>query len=515
MNHPLLYEINTRCWLRELSDRDGRAITLANVPDAEFTRWQQLGFTHIWLMGVWTTSPRTRELGLNDRGLQETFNRVMPGWTKDDVPGSPYAIGAYEVPAALGGDAGLKTFREKLNASGLKLVLDFVPNHLGPDCSQVKEKPELFVQSPVPTSGTFEQQTKAGTRWLAFGKVPNFAPWADTVQLDYRRPETRAAMIEIVQSIARRCDGVRCDMAMLALNDVFARTWAHLPAAAPAPTTEFWAEATTAVKRTSPDFIFLAEAYWGLEGRLQSLGFDYTYDKSIYDMLVHRQPADLQRYLLNASPEYIARSAHFLENHDEPRIAPILSPAEERAAALLILTLPGMRFLYEGQLQGWRIQIPVQLGRWPKEPTNPEIQGMYEQILGVLKDSAAGRGDWKLLRPTGWPDNNSAQNFVIIQWQNKPMEFELAVINLAGYSSQCLVRPDIKDLPERDWEMRNLLGMELYQRNGADIAANGLYLDLPAHGAQLFHFKRAAQRQPNQGDRTKSGAGRHAVHAAP
>ncbi len=402
---------------------------------------------------------------------------------------SPYAIGAYEVPAALGGAAGLKTFREKLNAVGLKLVLDFVPNHVGLDFSWVAERPELFVQSPVKVPGAFEQQTSAGPRWLAHGKDPNLPPWSDTVQLDYRRPETRAAMIELLQSVARRCDGVRCDMAMLLLNDIFIKTWAHLPAPAPAPSSEFWAEAISSIKKATPNCLFLAEVYWGLESRLQSLGFDYTYDKAVYDHLIDHHYADLQKYLVDAPPEQLARGAHFLENHDERRIATILSPAENRAAALVTLSLPGMRFLYEGQLEGWRIQVPVQLGRWPKETTDAQILAMYGQMLGVLKDSAVGHGEWKLLRPMGWLDNNTAQNFFVIQWQNSPSEFDLVVVNLASHSSQCRVKLAITGLAAHDWEMRDLLGKDIYQRHGGDLDAQLLYFELPANGAQLFHFK--------------------------
>ena len=160
---------------------------------------------------------------------------------------------------------------------------------------------------------------------------------------------------------------------MLLLNEVFARTWAHLPAHAPAPAGEFWAEAISTVKRDFPDALFLAEAYWGLEPQLQSLGFDYAYDKIICDLLTARRYADLRRHLLTTPPHHRAARTHFLENHDERRIASVLSPAELRAAALLILGLSGMRLLYEGQLHGWRQQAPVHLGRWPDEQFNREI----------------------------------------------------------------------------------------------------------------------------------------------
>src|SRR5579872_6436614 len=213
MTHPLLYEINTRCWLRSLSEREGRRVTLANVPDTEFACWRQLGFTHVWLMGVWASGPRSCAVALDDPLLQRKLNEVLPGWRKKDVIGSPYAVAGYEVPADLGGDAGLRAFRERLNAQGLKLLLDFVPNHVGLDHPWVTRRPDLLMQSPVKMPGTFPQETVAGLRWLAHGKDPNFPPWADTVQLDYRCPQTRVAMIEQLQSIAQRCDGVRCDMA--------------------------------------------------------------------------------------------------------------------------------------------------------------------------------------------------------------------------------------------------------------------------------------------------------------
>ncbi|MDB6021813.1 MAG: alpha amylase catalytic region [Pedosphaera sp.] len=487
MTHPLLYEVNTRCWLRRLSGEQGRAVTLGNVPDDEFARWQNLGFTHVWAMGVWTTGPRSRALAMESAELRNTFTKILPGWSKHDVPGSPYAIADYAVPAALGGDEGLNIFRHRLNAHGMKLLLDFVPNHVGLDHPWIIERPGLFMHSPFEAPGTFPQKTAAGLRWLAHGRDPHFPPWPDTAQVNYRRPETRAAMIELLRTIARRCDGVRCDMAMLLLNDVFAKTWAHLPEPTKAIASEFWAEAIQAVKQDCPEFIFLAEVYWGLEPRLQSLGFDYTYGKPVYDRLMDRDHVGLQKELL-AAPGHVAASAHFLENHDEPRVVSKLSHAEHRMAALLILGLPGMRLLHEGQLHGARLQAPVHLGRWPDEPADAEISTLYESLLAALKDSSVGRGDWRLLSPQSWPDNSSAKNFIVVQWQKAPLEFDLVVVNLAVHPSQCQVRLDIKELAAHDWEMLNQLGRETYQRHGEDLETHGLHLDLPAHGAQLFRF---------------------------
>jgi glycosidase len=488
---PLLYEINTRCWLRALSEKNGTTITLANVPDSELAGWQKLGFTHIWLMGVWTTGPRARAEALKPPELRSAYDQVLPGWQEADVAGSPYAIADYQVPPALGGEAGLEEFRRRLHEHGLRLLLDFVPNHVGLDHPWVREQPDLFVQSPGEAPGTFSQQTRAGLRWLAHGKDPYFAPWTDTVQLDHRRAVTRAAMTQLLQSIASRCDGVRCDMAMLVLNEVFAKTWVRFPITNhQSPTSEFWASAIPAIKQGHPHFVFLAEAYWGLEAQLQALGFDYTYDKTLYDGLVFRDAAGVQRHLLGMSAGAVAASAHFLENHDEPRIASILSPAEHRATALLILGLPGVRFLHDGQLSGARLKIPVQLARRAVEPNQAEIEKLYEQLLTTLPGTAVGQGRGELSKPrAAWPDNPTAQNFVIVQWQRQAPEFDLVVVNLAPHRSQCYAPLSVGPLAAHNWGMRDLLGPERYKRSGDDLQNQGLYLDLPAHGAQLFHFE--------------------------
>ena len=201
MSYPLLYEINTRCWLRELSATAGRALTLAEVPESELTGWCELGFTHIWLMGVWTSGPKARKAALADVMSRRVYAEVLRDWREEDVAGSPYAIADYVVAEELGGDEAMAAFRKRLNDAGLKLVLDFVPNHVGIDHRWVKERTELFVQSATQMPETFPVQRAIGTRWVAHGKDPNFPAWSDTAQLDYRNSATRNAMID--QLIAR------------------------------------------------------------------------------------------------------------------------------------------------------------------------------------------------------------------------------------------------------------------------------------------------------------------------
>jgi hypothetical protein len=474
MTDPLLYEINTRQWLFALSAREGRPIDLSSVPDAELDGWQRRGFTHIWLMGVWPTGPKSRGEAVRHPDCRRGYDEALPGWTENDVLGSPYAVADTHVAPTLGGDNGLAAFRRRLKARGLSLILDFVPNHLALDHPWVEARPDLFVQ-------------KDGK--IAHGKDPYFDPWTDTVQLDYRRPATRAAMTDMLKGISARCDGVRCDMAMLVLNDVFAKTWGG-----PNPaTTEFWADAISAVKKDSPRFIFLAEAYWDLEERLQGLGFDYTYDKKLYDLLVHRNYGDVQGYLAWRGLPYIRRSAHFLENHDEPRAATRLGLPEHRAAALLSLGLPGLRFLHEGQLEGVRRFSRIQLSRRADEPLDDAIAALYEDLLSALKHTSVGRGEPTLIPPgQAWPDNPTHRNHVLVQWQAPgARSFDLVVVNLAPHRSQCRVRLTARGLEGKLFSMSDSLGTDRFERRGDDLRAeNGLFLDLPEHGAQLFRFER-------------------------
>jgi len=199
--------------------------------------------------------------------------------------------------------------------------------------------------------------------------------------------------------------------------------------------------------------------------------------------------AAFSRQTGDPAQEAVERGTHFLENHDEPRIASRLSIEEHRAAALLILGLPGLALLHEGQLTGATIHASVHLRRRPSESPQPELASFYEHLLFTLQRTAVGRGRSELLKPCpAWEGNPTAQNFVVVQWQSGPSEFDLVVVNLAPHQSQCYVRLSIANLAERNWTMTNLLGTECLERHGAPLRERSLYLNLPAHGAQLFHF---------------------------
>jgi glycosidase len=386
MERPLVFEINTRCWLQEFSHDAGRAVTLATVPDAEFVSWKKRGFTHIWLMGVWATGPKTRDAARARPELQALCAEAFGTRGDEYIASSPYAIADYTVADSLGGSAALRQFRKKLRQHGIGLILDFVPNHVGLDHPWIEAKTRLFVGSPVKKPETFPVATQGGTVWVAHGKDPHFPAWDDTAQLDYRNQATRSAMVEVLESVAKECDGARCDMAMLALNDVFDRTWRSFPSGEPAPAGEFWADAIAAVKRSHPDFLFIAEAYWNLEPRLHTPGFDYIYDKTFYDDLTRRDFKSMQAQVQSAGASF--NPVRFLENHDEPRIASILSVREHKAAAIFLLNQPGMRLLHDGQLTGRKRRAPVQWARYWPEPPDPEITDFYQTLLSARNSAA-------------------------------------------------------------------------------------------------------------------------------
>ena len=488
MSHPLLYQLNTRCWLRELAEPGGRRRSLANVPDELVAGWQRRGFTHVWLMGVWTSGPAAREHALTAAGLLAEFDGVLPGWKDRDVAGSPYAIAAYTVPRDLGGLSGLKKFRRQLHQHGLKLLLDFVPNHVGLDHPWCAMQPELFVQANPADVLTVGSRTARAPVRLCHGRDPYFHPWTDTVQLDYRRADTRALMTGELKRIARLCDGVRCDMAMLLLSDVFAQTWHAHPCRGEAAAGEFWQEAIAAVREQRPDFLLLAEAYWDRERDLLNLGFDFAYHKPVTDA-VYERPDALQQVLLD-SADWLPRGAHFLENHDERRAASRLDLDPHRVAAFAMLTLPGMRLLHEGQLEGFQIRTPVQLTRRPPEAVDEAVQALYERLLSIVAKTAVGRGTGEVLLPrAAWVDNPTAKWFVLVQWQLAPEEFYLAVANLAPHPSQCYAPLTVANLAQGDWQLFDLLSDQGHERAGAELQTRGLYLDVPAHATQLFQFR--------------------------
>src|SRR5947209_941672 len=486
---PVIYEVNTWVWLNELSRYYQRAITLGSVPAEQWDMLALPGVDAVWLMGVWERSPAGIRIANENAGLQADFRSALPNYISADNVGSAYCVRRYVVDEHLGGPAGLAIARQMLAQRGLRLILDFVPNHVAPDSPWVFEHPEYFVQ------GTHEDLTQApgsffeaGGTVIANGRDPNFAAWPDVAQLNAFNPDLRRAVVETVNSIAEQCDGMRCDMAMLLLNDVFERTWGGR--AGVRPPDEYWHEVISATRLQHPNVLFVAEAYWDLEWNLQQLGFDYCYDKRLYDRLVHDN-AESIRLHLTAGLDYQDKLVRFIENHDELRAAATFSPGKERAAAVILMTLPGAKLIYEGQFEGQRVKLPVFLARSPVEPVDANLRAFYHTLLAAVKEAELREGKWQLCECTGWPNNGSYVNLVAWCWDQGEAR-HLVVVNLSEDRSQARVHLPWNELAGKMWQLTDALNGDVFERDGSEIQTVGLYVDLPMW---RFHFLRF---QPDQ-----------------
>ena len=481
--YPSLYQINTRVWLTDLSATLGRKATLDDIPDAELDRLAALGFDWLWLLSVWRTGPAAQQVSRTNSEWRHEFQETLPDLREEDIAGSGFAITGYTVHPSLGGDAALARVRQRLRDRGLRLMLDFVPNHMAPDHPWVEQHPEYFVGgSESDLAQAPQNYTRVGgNRVVAFGRDPYFSGWPDTLQLDYSNSATQDAMCGELLRIAGQCDGVRCDMAMLVLPDVFERTWGHR-----APL--FWPETTRRVREHVSNFCFMAEVYWDLEWTMQQQGFDYAYDKRLYDRLREGHARPAREHLL-AGLDFQDKVARFLENHDEPRANATFALPMHQAAAVITFLSPGMRFFHQGQFEGRRKRISPHLVRGPLEPTDEAVTRFYEQLLAVVRKTTVRDGEWRLLECVpAWDGNWTWDGFLACGWQRDTARV-LVVVNYAGNQGQCYVRVPFMDLSGRDVGLTDLMNGARYERDQSDLASRGLYVDLPAWGYHVFEVE--------------------------
>jgi glycosidase len=484
--YPSLYQINTRVWLTELSHALGRAATLDDIPDADLNRLTAMGFDWVWFLSVWQTGAAGQQVSRNNPEWRGEFAETLPDLREEDIAGSGFAITAYTVHPALGGDAALARLRKRLRDRGLRLMLDFVPNHTGLDHPWVEDHPEYYIPGTeldlarAPHNYTWVKR-RDGDRLLAYGRDPYFAGWPDTLELNYGHPATQEAMIGELKRIAGQCDGVRCDMAMLVLPEVFERTWGI-------PSQPFWPRATQRVRELAPDFRFMAEVYWDLEWTLQQQGFDYCYDKRLYDRLRDRHARPVREHFW-AGLDYQDKLARFLENHDEPRAGATFPPGVHEAAAVITFLSPGLRFFHHGQFEGRKIRISPHLVRAPEEPADANLQQFYDRLLAILRRPVVRQGQWQLLDcHPAWEGNASSDGFVAFAWQGSGEKPLLAAVNYSPECGQCYVRLGLEGLGGKAWRLQDQLAAVSYVRSGDELQSRGLFLDVPAWQAHVFEL---------------------------
>lgn len=506
-----IYQINTWVWLNTLSRRYGEAITLYNVPDVELDTLARPGIEMIWLMGVWERSPAGRRNALK---YKHEYRAALPDLIDEDVVGSAFAIYEYDAAEAIGGREGLAAIRKRLRRRGLSLMLDYVPNHVGFDHDWLNTHPEYMVTgTPAdvahrPSDFFFHTPPNGEQRVFAHGRDPLFPGWSDTAQLNIFHPALRKAVARTFMDIAKQCDGVRCDMAMLMISEIFANTWRGF-IAEDAPAKEYWREIIPTVKKYYPDFVFVAEAYWGKEYELLQQGFDYAYDKVLYDRILESDVQKLRQHLL-ADIRYQQRMIRFIENHDERRAYDSLGPRRSFPAATLICTLPGAVLLHDGQFNGRRVKLPVHIQRQPDEVERRDLEGHYRRLLKEIQSPIYQKGVWTLfeVKPLDGGDI-SCYNLLAYGWREPNKDYRLIVVNLTPHPSRG--RVDLSTwtwLDQRNWRLYNVIDGAEYHRHGGTMTHEGLPIILEAFESHVFRFEAARENLSSAKNDNGNGTGK-------
>jgi len=483
-----LIEVNSIIFLKRLSRRYRKHLTLAEIPTHVWKDYADKGFHYVWLMGLWRRSPGSRKCALSEQGLRKDYDAALPDWKVSDVMGSPYAIYSYTMDESLGKTEELASLKKTINHAGLSLILDFVPNHLAIDHPLTLTHPEFFIRGSyddhINNPGLFFETAK--NCFIAHGKDPYFPAWQDTAQIDYSSPQARQAMIDKLLRIAPYADGLRCDMAMLVLNRVFEKTWGPFLSRADQQAREFWPDAISEVKSCHPEFTFIAEAYWGLEWELQQLGFDYTYDKRLYDRMVHSDAKNIRAHL-TADTSYQSRSVRFIENHDEPRAVISLGKDRSYAAASIMATIEGLHLFHEGQPEGNTLRHPVQLIKQLEEDADLQTKQFYDRLSAYINDDVLMSGKWSLLECVpAWKGNNGNENMLAWIWSSGDAIRKLIVVNYSADISQARVMLPGNHIKTETMVFRDILTDTVYERESSELKTMGLYVDLAPWKVHLF-----------------------------
>ena len=386
---PIIYQIFTRLFGNDNTSRvpggsieeNGCGKFAAFTPDA-LAAIKQLGVTHVWYTGIIEHATQT---AYSNFGI-----RPDPKATVKGQAGSPYAIKDYydvDPDLATSVPNRMKEFVQlvkRTHDAGLKMIIDFVPNHVA-RCYHSDAKPKSvvdlgekddttqffsprnnFYYLPGTTLGgevDWQDYTESPARATGndrFDAYPTRNDWYETVKLNYGVnylgggrtdfypfPSTWLKMRDILLFWAKKgVDGFRCDMAEM------------VPF-------QFWGWVIPIIKEKYPHIIFIAEVYntWEYYNYVKHGKFDYLYDKvGLYDTLVgiirrQQSATDITRMWQNLG-ELRQRMLHFMENHDEQRLASDFIAGHGRPALPAVLvsatidTCPMM--VYFGQELGER-----------------------------------------------------------------------------------------------------------------------------------------------------------------
>lgn len=470
-----LYELNARTWASERAAELGRPATLDDLPDATLEHLAEHGFTWLYLMGVWPTGPLSRAASLADVSLRQYLVSVLPGANDDDIRGSPLAPAAYACDPELGGDAALERLRDRARSYGMSLMLDFIPNHTGLDHPWAAEHPDWFIRGDEATLARDpESWIRLHGHVFAHGRDPFFSPWRGSIQFDYSNPVVHDAMIRLAADIAGRCDGLRCDVAMLLLPDVFASTWRkQMPA--------FWKRCLDEVRALHPGTLFMAEVYWNREYELQQSGFDFTYDKILYDRLLSGDPDSIRAHL-RAGLDYQGHCVRFIENHEEQRAAARFpNPDHHRGALFITGMVPGMLLCHSGQEDGRALHASLHARRRPPEAGSDAHRQAYRDLLRLLGEPARQDGTWHQV------DSRGGSPVIGLMWSLQSHHNLLVAVNASWGPASCAL--DLGPLASRSCQLQDVFGRTpATTLEAQQLQEQGLRLELPAWGTAAYRI---------------------------
>jgi len=424
MERAVLVAKHVPVWMAQCQKQYGIEVKkLSDIPDAEFEKLARLGYTVIWLVGLWQRSAVSkkikREIGL------------------DKAEASAYAIRAYAVANEWGGLEALNSFRRRAAQHGIRLGADMVPNHTAMDADWMAERPDLYLSSegnPYPyysfegadlsenpqyelfLEDHYRDQSDAAVVFKRVGAEENQVsyiyhgndgvqtPWNDTAQLDYSNPNTREKMIAEILRIARNFSLLRFDAAMLLTNQHIQRLWfpidenqSHIPsrenkASKNAPNIEanrkeFWLELTETLNNKAPDTLLLAEAYWMLENYFaHTLGLHRVYNIQFMRLLAENNNQELVRsmkHLASRDLRFLSSRANFLSNPDEESAAYTFGDGDRYfCLCTLQATMPGLPIFAHGQAEGYRERYAMDIVS-PNLDENPNEELLQEHLKRI------------------------------------------------------------------------------------------------------------------------------------
>jgi glycosidase len=480
-----IYEINTRPWFLELQSKIPN-LTLSTIPISKWLEIKNLGFDAVWLLGVWDNQPKSLEGKSLALPYINEYKKSLPDITSKDILDSCFAINDYNLNPILGVEEDLLILKKQLEDLGLLLILDFVPNHFNAYSDLVYTNPEIFVTGSVKDLERSDLFYKLPNSEIviAHGRDRYAGSWIDTAQINWANQSARNIMQDKLSKISHFCHGVRCDMAMLNLNKIFDETWGQYAT----PTNfevEWWQSTISKVKKINPDFVFIAESYWGTDTYLLDIGFDYVYNKHFYDSLKNSNLKEIKALFFNCS--FLPSSVFFLENHDEDRLINFVEYETLKTAVILLLTIPGLKLFYDGQLAGRKIKLPMQLGRWPEESFNQDLFDFYKKILNMTNSKAFDKGSFEVISIQNISETSTTgDNILAFTRKYKSQEY-LILVNFSSYQAEGFV-PLFYEFEDSQQSkvFEDLLTDKMYEYSQKFLNTHNLYIKLNPWQAHIF-----------------------------